>query len=464
MKGSMKMGSEKKVTKRSRKGKTIAWLILSLMLFGVTLTGCDYSSAESPSELPIIGAPLGRLIASVTTFPANPSHDMLVFLYDTSYIEDVANSLQLRKGASFVDNASLLSSFWDIVGKAHDVVQPIGIALCTTFFIISIISMASKDNVTLEHYIRELVKFMIAVAIITNLVTILNLIMKASDQAVTQINDAVVTDLDAELTTSSDKFAWQLLFGKDENVMDGFTFESGVLKHYGCPLYEGDDFIGGVMSYTFNDHAEKDFTIIAKSCNLGAATLAQTDNPFKPTLSSWSAGSYEEWMTGDDWRHMAIKLMSICVCAMSEEDDSSAANGYYGMLGSMGNWFSVFVFVGVLALCALIAKFAAYFVIAQRLLEIGWRVVVAPISCANMFDGQGGSTPGVRSLKAFFAACLSGVVLIIILVIGTRFGNSIITEAAASYNSSLIIIAIAFRLATIGAAMGVSGKIREIVA
>ena len=112
----------------------------------------------------------------------------------------------------------------------------------------------------------------------------------------------------------------------------------------------------------------------------------------------------------------------------------------------------------------------AYFVVAQRLLEIAWRTVMAPVSFANVYDGAGGTTPGVRSLKVYFSLCMSAVLLIVILYIGNRFGNDILKTmisapaSHAEFTPAKLILAITVRLATLGAAIGVSNLAKEAIA
>ena len=149
---------------------------------------------------------------------------------------------------------------------------------------------------------------------------------------------------------------------------------------------------------------------------------------------------------------------------------------------------------GFLNIAGLIAKVALYFAAISRLLDIGWRIVLAPVGCSNMFDG-GMNSPGVRYLKGIFAAIISAVVLYVICLIGSSISASFIAEGVQYVEHAIIgtsgtwqpgmggeaytgteiqiiavekmenslLLSVAAMLATAGAAIGVSNKIKEVI-
>lgn len=107
-----------------------------------------------------------------------------------------------------------------------------------------------------------------------------------------------------------------------------------------------------------------------------------------------------------------------------------------------------------------IAVAACEFAAITRAIEIGWKVVLAPIGVANCFEG-GASSPGIRYLKGLFATILSGVALYVVLAIGFSLVTGFISGGDKDYNS-FVLGAVAM-LSTAGAAIGVSGKVKEVV-
>ena len=460
---------------RNKRKRKFAILALCLLIVSIVLCGCSFSSAEKFANKPIIGTALGNLFMSAATAPADPSHDMMITILDTSYINDIAKSALLHKdhkifqtsrGSGSAGGDTLGDALWSTVGKVFGVLSPVGIALCTTFFIISLIAMASKDNATLEHYIREVIKFMVAVTIITNLTTILNYLMRISDAATSAVSGIVTDD------TKTDPPAWEILMG-NQSPFNQLGWQDGGLTQDGGPTYNGNylfaanDFIEATMGYSTTGTTDK---AMQKICTYGGSiTGARLDsssgsNPFAsiPDLDE------EDWTkAGGEWKDVAMKLLTFGICTIEEQEDQKGnTTTGYGMLGYFGSWYTTFGFTAVIWLCTMIAKIAAYFALAQRLLDIGWRAAFSPIGAANMFDGQGGSTPGVRYLKSFFAACLSGVMLIMILRIGTGIAESVLKNVSTAGDKvpTVLICAVAVKLATVGAAMGCANKIKEVFA
>lgn len=106
-----------------------------------------------------------------------------------------------------------------------------------------------------------------------------------------------------------------------------------------------------------------------------------------------------------------------------------------------------------------IAIIAIDFAGIARLLEVGWRIVFAPVGVANCFEG-GANSAGVKYLKSLLGACLSGVAIYIVAAAGFAITASFLT----SPTGAAMWLADAAFLGTAGAAIGISNKIREVIA
>lgn len=105
-----------------------------------------------------------------------------------------------------------------------------------------------------------------------------------------------------------------------------------------------------------------------------------------------------------------------------------------------------------------IAIIAIDFAGIARLLEIGWRIIFAPIGVANCFEG-GANSAGVKYLKGILGASLAGVAIYIVAAAGFAVSASFLS---ANTKGAFWLGGAAF-LGTAGAAIGISNKIREVI-
>ena len=106
-----------------------------------------------------------------------------------------------------------------------------------------------------------------------------------------------------------------------------------------------------------------------------------------------------------------------------------------------------------------IAIIAIDFAAISRVLELGWRIAFAPIGVANCFEG-GASSPAIKYLKGIFAVALSGAAIYVVTIVGFRLSYELLS---ADDVSGSLFLCMASMLATAGAAIGISGKIKEVV-
>ena len=105
-----------------------------------------------------------------------------------------------------------------------------------------------------------------------------------------------------------------------------------------------------------------------------------------------------------------------------------------------------------------IGEVAMFFAAVARLIELGWRIAFAPIGLANCFEG-GTNSPAIRYLKSLFAVAISGAVLFLIFQIGTMVSQILFVQISGAG----MLAAAAALLATAGAAIGASNKVKEII-
>lgn len=125
-------------------------------------------------------------------FFEGPASDNLHAIFDTSEFNSPIGGLYLLLDQDGEGTGTIYQSLWGTVKDLTiDTIMPVGIALVTTYFIMSLIDMASKDNTTLEHYIKEFIKLIIAVTIVTKSWPIILYLLK--------ISEFLLRDIGAEL-------------------------------------------------------------------------------------------------------------------------------------------------------------------------------------------------------------------------------------------------------------------------
>lgn len=275
--------------------------------------------------------------------------DFVGGLLDKALGQSVLNDL-LRL-LTFTNTDFDYTLFWNIINNLLQIITPFGFALITTYFLIHMFDIASKDQMTIESIVKILIQLILAVAVIGNLELIINTFLGISE---TMFNS---------------------MTGADD-----------------LPTMNGSDI-----------------------------------------SEAWKAVDPDGWM--------GAIADAILLYALN-----------------------------------LISKIAISFAAISRIIEIGWKTVFAPIGAANVFEG-GASSPGIKYLKGLFATIISSVALYVIAATGFALsatflssGEIILTEVFMSgrlqtvetLNNSLL-FAGASLLATAGASIGVSNKIKEVI-
>lgn len=117
-------------------------------------------------------------------------------------IMDISGFTKPLSALKMISNAtsanSIYYALWSTVQTiVTKTVLPIGVALTVTFFILSLIDMASKDNTTLEHYIKEFIKLIIAVTVVKNSWPIILYLIKIGDTVLLSLYDESKVAMDA---------------------------------------------------------------------------------------------------------------------------------------------------------------------------------------------------------------------------------------------------------------------------
>ena len=107
-----------------------------------------------------------------------------------------------------------------------------------------------------------------------------------------------------------------------------------------------------------------------------------------------------------------------------------------------------------------IAVIAVDFAAISRMLELGWRVAFAPIGVANCFEG-GAASPAIKYLKGIFATGLAGAAIYVVCIVGFNLSYGFLSDG--DFGFGTLLMAQAAMLATAGAAIGISAKIKEVV-
>ena len=96
------------------------------------------------------------------------------------------------------------------------------------------------------------------------------------------------------------------------------------------------------------------------------------------------------------------------------------------------------------------------------MIELAWRIIFAPIGIANNFEG-GANSAGIRYLKSIAGLALAGAAVFVVCAAGFAISATMLSsENAANGDNTTLLGAMAALLATAGAAIGISGKIKDV--
>lgn len=101
--------------------------------------------------------------------------------------EGFSTSNVISYGKLAGDSNFLMKKVWELIGGsggssgAFSVVQPIGVALAVTVFILNLIDLASKDNATFENFVKLILNIIFTIATISMAPQIINVFIGVND-------------------------------------------------------------------------------------------------------------------------------------------------------------------------------------------------------------------------------------------------------------------------------------------
>lgn len=132
-----------------------------------TLLDLALSSALA-ADWPIIGSigtgiyqAMASLMLGIDSIGVSACHNMAFDICDTTFVDEVKNIILLK--SSYANEFNLFK----VIDNLLSVIIPIGVSLAVIFFLVSILSDATKDNSTLEHYIKEMIKLVVVITAIS---------------------------------------------------------------------------------------------------------------------------------------------------------------------------------------------------------------------------------------------------------------------------------------------------------
>ncbi len=112
----------------------------------------------------------------------------------------------------------------------------------------------------------------------------------------------------------------------------------------------------------------------------------------------------------------------------------------------------------ILYLIHMISVIAIAFAAIQRMLELGWRIALAPVKLADSFEG-GANSNGIKYLRSLFMTAIANAMIFIVVAAGFALVKVFI--GISNDNDNNIWFAMAAMFATAGAAIGISSKIQS---
>lgn len=110
-----------------------------------------------------------------------------------------SEALNYGKLAAGSSNKIMGSTIWNYIGDLFGVVQPIGVALAVTVFVLNLIDLSTRENATFENFVKLILNIIFTIATINMAKEIINVFIGINDSLVQSIWDVPdpVSDLDA---------------------------------------------------------------------------------------------------------------------------------------------------------------------------------------------------------------------------------------------------------------------------
>ena len=158
------------------------------------------------------------LVPIFMSFDIGEMVDNLFTNLATGVLKSTFNNDSLETATSLVTlSNTVYDSLFELAGTVFTALKPLGFALITTFFLIHIYDMASREQITVESLSKVLITLIIAVGLIGNLSSVISAILQTGDSVIKTITTTTSgsiseSDVDAIVTKL-----------KDEDGVLGFT-------------------------------------------------------------------------------------------------------------------------------------------------------------------------------------------------------------------------------------------------
>ena len=150
--------------------------------------------------------------------------DILMAAIGSSNLDDILKLLSFNS----TDGSEIFSYYWNAISGAFDIIKPFGIALISTYFILHMYDMTSKDQITIDSLIRSLISLILAIGIFGNLDVLVNTFISIAEamlykfQSAFSANSWGNTTLDGYITSAgftsmSKEEITQILVGTTES-------------------------------------------------------------------------------------------------------------------------------------------------------------------------------------------------------------------------------------------------------
>lgn len=200
------------------------------------------------------------------------------------------------------------------------------------------------------------------------------------------------------------------------------------------------------------------FTIASQTPTLAKTMLRVGDSMTNATVKRGLGGKVKAGTTGDARGTVSSEYTFDNMDTTGKYDQNIKAASedvaqHWGIIGP--------ICAMIIWLISKISQIGMYIAVISRGIELLWRTIFMPIGVANSFDGA--NSPGVRFIKNYLAVAVSGAMVIIIIVIGQGLSMSILSAGLKTQNRLMaMIMACAGLMATAGASMSATAKVREL--
>lgn len=132
-----------------------------------------------------------KMMMAVQEWFLTPAKWLIEQSLGTEQLDSIVNILHL------VSNKNTLidtGAYWSVINSVFSVIRPLGYALITTFFLMSILSLVSKESLTLEGFVKSVIQLIIVITVAGNAELLMNGIFSMGEMSLNAVAGAVSTN------------------------------------------------------------------------------------------------------------------------------------------------------------------------------------------------------------------------------------------------------------------------------